>query len=197
MIHMIWGTCAAKLIHSLFCLCVLIYLDMWEGSGGIIVTLVWARILSTTTPRQRSSPKEGQQRERWQVAESPSTGVLSNHGENRNKESVFQRTDIWCWYAEIWNAVPWPGWQRLCWFECERIGRCLCPVGTNQRLQHRLNYRFTGNPNIQIYGYVADMSALMDSAEFYLTKPGGIKTMGRQGPVHRFDRCRGDIWRIE
>ena len=33
---------------------------------------------------------------------------------------------------------------------------------------------FSGDSRIHILGYVKDMSSLMDSADLYLTKPGGI-----------------------
>lgn len=46
--------------------------------------------------------------------------------------------------------------------------------GTNKRLQKALSKRYKKSPNIHIKGYVSDMSTLMDSADLYLTKPGGI-----------------------
>ena len=46
--------------------------------------------------------------------------------------------------------------------------------GTNTALQRKLEKAHAGKPNIHIEGYVRDMSALMDSADLYLTKPGGI-----------------------
>lgn len=46
--------------------------------------------------------------------------------------------------------------------------------GTNRRLYGQLSRRFASLPNVHVRGYVADMSALMDSADLYLTKPGGI-----------------------
>lgn len=46
--------------------------------------------------------------------------------------------------------------------------------GTNQSLQRQLLRKFSGQKNIHIRGYVRDMATLMDSADLYLTKPGGI-----------------------
>lgn len=46
--------------------------------------------------------------------------------------------------------------------------------GTNQSLQRQLLRKFSGQKNFHIRGYVRDMATLMDSADLYLTKPGGI-----------------------
>lgn len=46
--------------------------------------------------------------------------------------------------------------------------------GTNQRLQKKLDKQYALSSNIHIQGYVKDVSVLMDSADLYLTKPGGI-----------------------
>ena len=46
--------------------------------------------------------------------------------------------------------------------------------GTNQALQKELQSKYKGKDQIHIMGYVDDMSRLMDSADLYLTKPGGI-----------------------
>ena len=46
--------------------------------------------------------------------------------------------------------------------------------GTNERLQKKLKKICEGKRNIHILGYVQNMSMLMDSADVYLTKPGGI-----------------------
>lgn len=46
--------------------------------------------------------------------------------------------------------------------------------GTNDKLKNRLERRYTGNERMHIRGYVKDMSLVMDSADLYLTKPGGI-----------------------
>lgn len=46
--------------------------------------------------------------------------------------------------------------------------------GTNQRLQRYLERKFGDHSNLHVMGYVEDMSLLMDSADLYLTKPGGI-----------------------
>lgn len=48
--------------------------------------------------------------------------------------------------------------------------------GTNQKLCQELEQKYEGQPNIHIHGFVKDMSALMDSADLYLTKPGGLST---------------------
>ena len=46
--------------------------------------------------------------------------------------------------------------------------------GTNKKLFEQLSEQYTPNANIHILGFVDDMSLLMDSADLYITKPGGI-----------------------
>lgn len=46
--------------------------------------------------------------------------------------------------------------------------------GTNKRLRAKLVQRLGGMDNVHIRGYVENMGLLMDSADLYLTKPGGI-----------------------
>lgn len=46
--------------------------------------------------------------------------------------------------------------------------------GTNRSLQKKMTRKFRKRENVHIWGYVEDMSGLMDSADLYLTKPGGI-----------------------
>ena len=48
--------------------------------------------------------------------------------------------------------------------------------GTNRRLYRRLTRRYRADRRVQVLGYVENMSALMDSANLCLTKPGGIST---------------------
>lgn len=48
--------------------------------------------------------------------------------------------------------------------------------GRNQKLRTQLNKQFQSAPTVHIYGYVEDISALMDSADVYITKPGGLST---------------------
>lgn len=48
--------------------------------------------------------------------------------------------------------------------------------GTNTKLQGELTEEFGELPNVHIHGFVKDMSAMMDSADLYLTKPGGLST---------------------
>ena len=55
---------------------------------------------------------------------------------------------------------------------CEATVVC----GTNERLYERLAARYAGEKRIHVCGYVSDMSLLMDSADLYLTKPGGLST---------------------
>lgn len=46
--------------------------------------------------------------------------------------------------------------------------------GTNEKLKLQLEREYDTNPNVHILGYVVDMSTLIDSAELYVTKAGGI-----------------------
>lgn len=48
--------------------------------------------------------------------------------------------------------------------------------GTNAKLQNRLEKQFAAHERIHILGYVKDMALLMDSADLYLTKPGGLSS---------------------
>lgn len=61
----------------------------------------------------------------------------------------------------------------------ERLPRdCYITVicGTNRRLRRQLERDHADNTNIRIYGFRQDVSLIMDSADLYLTKPGGIST---------------------
>lgn len=48
--------------------------------------------------------------------------------------------------------------------------------GSNEKLYRRLSKRHSSNQNIHIRGYERNMPLLMDSADLYLTKPGGLST---------------------
>ena len=48
--------------------------------------------------------------------------------------------------------------------------------GTNENLQQKLEKKCRDNRNIRIEGFVKDMSVMLDSADLYLTKPGGLST---------------------
>lgn len=46
--------------------------------------------------------------------------------------------------------------------------------GTNERLREKLTRQYEKNDRVHIVGYTEDVSLYMDSADLYLTKPGGI-----------------------
>ena len=48
--------------------------------------------------------------------------------------------------------------------------------GRNHKLKKRLQFKYKYNKSIKIYGFVEDIGSLMDKADLYLTKPGGIST---------------------
>ena len=48
--------------------------------------------------------------------------------------------------------------------------------GTNDTLRQKLEKKCRDNRNIRIEGFVKDMSVMLDSADLYLTKPGGLST---------------------
>ena len=48
--------------------------------------------------------------------------------------------------------------------------------GTNEKLKEELIEKFGAISNIHIHGFVRDISAIMDSADLYLTKPGGLSS---------------------
>ena len=47
---------------------------------------------------------------------------------------------------------------------------------SNRQLLRRMERRFADKPNIHIRGFISNVSVLMDSADLFLTKPGGIST---------------------
>ena len=46
--------------------------------------------------------------------------------------------------------------------------------GSNHKLKRSLQRKYADNPSIHIHGFVTDMGMMMDSADLYLSKPGGI-----------------------
>lgn len=46
--------------------------------------------------------------------------------------------------------------------------------GTNENLRRRLSRRFAQHPGVNVLGFVKNVAELMDCADLYLTKPGGI-----------------------
>jgi len=48
--------------------------------------------------------------------------------------------------------------------------------GTNYRLKKKIEQDHADQPHIHMYGFCEDISMMMDSADLYLTKPGGIST---------------------
>ena len=69
--------------------------------------------------------------------------------------------------------------KRLAWQLTRQMGpevTLTIVCGTNHRLHRRLTRRYRANRRVRVLGYVEDMSALMDSADLCLTKPGGIST---------------------
>ena len=58
-----------------------------------------------------------------------------------------------------------------------REGQTLTIVcGTNKKLFRWMNKNFHGRRDIHVIEYTNDISLLMDSADLYLTKPGGLST---------------------
>ncbi|MDO4492313.1 MAG: glycosyltransferase [Clostridia bacterium] len=48
--------------------------------------------------------------------------------------------------------------------------------GNNKKLEKKLGKRFSVLKRVRVLGFVSDVSTLMDSADLYLTKPGGLST---------------------
>ena len=48
--------------------------------------------------------------------------------------------------------------------------------GTNENLFDKLSQHYSDKRNIHIHGFVDNISSLMDSADLYLTKPGGLSS---------------------
>lgn len=48
--------------------------------------------------------------------------------------------------------------------------------GNNSKLQQRLTEKYTAYDHIHILGFVYNISALMDSADLFVTKPGGLSS---------------------
>ena len=66
--------------------------------------------------------------------------------------------------------------------------------GTNKQLYRRLQRRFYDAKNVHVRSYVKDMALLMDSADLYLTKPGGIsvtEAASMRLPMALYRRGRG------
>ncbi len=49
--------------------------------------------------------------------------------------------------------------------------------GSNERLRHKLEKKYYNNEQIHIRGYEKNISLFLDSADVYLTKPGGISVV--------------------
>lgn len=47
---------------------------------------------------------------------------------------------------------------------------------SNRQLLRRMERKFEDRPNIHVCGYIGNVSVMMDSADLFLTKPGGIST---------------------
>lgn len=66
--------------------------------------------------------------------------------------------------------------------------------GTNEKLKEELTEKFGKYPNIHIHGFVQDMNTMMNSADLYLTKPGGLSTseaMAKGLPMVLIDTVAG------
>ena len=48
--------------------------------------------------------------------------------------------------------------------------------GTNEKLREKLTKHYREMPHVHIHGFVKKVSLLLDSADLFLTKPGGIST---------------------
>lgn len=66
--------------------------------------------------------------------------------------------------------------------------------GSNRKLYKKLSENHRNNKNIHIFGFVKDVSLLLDSADLYLTKPGGLSTaeaLAKGLPMVFFDAVSG------
>lgn len=69
--------------------------------------------------------------------------------------------------------------KRLCAWLAEQLGErqyMTVVCGTNHSLENWLRLCYAGRKNIRVLGFIEEISLLMDSADLYLTKPGGIST---------------------
>ena len=48
--------------------------------------------------------------------------------------------------------------------------------GNNEKLRRRLEEKYAARSNVHILGFVQNISALMDSADLFVTKPGGLSS---------------------
>jgi len=46
--------------------------------------------------------------------------------------------------------------------------------GTNEKLYSTLHSQYSTDPTVHVYGYIQNMELFLDSADVYITKPGGI-----------------------
>ena len=66
--------------------------------------------------------------------------------------------------------------------------------GSNQKLRNSLQRKYADKSSIHILGFVSDMGTMMDSADLYLSKPGGIsvtEAMAKALPVVFIDAVAG------
>ncbi len=63
--------------------------------------------------------------------------------------------------------------------------------GTNEKLFKRLSRRLEGNHRMHIVGYTTQVSLYMDSADLYLTKPGGISST--EAAIKRLPMLLADV----
>lgn len=67
--------------------------------------------------------------------------------------------------------------ERLVRGLARRTAGCACMTvvcGTNRRLRKRLARRYAEDPAVRVLGFTDDVPLLMDSADLFLTKPGGL-----------------------
>jgi len=48
--------------------------------------------------------------------------------------------------------------------------------GKNEKLKKKLQKEFEDNPRVEVLGFISDIDKLMDTADVFITKPGGIST---------------------
>lgn len=67
--------------------------------------------------------------------------------------------------------------EKMLEFISDQCGAQITVVcGTNKELENRLAEKYASLSHVHILGFVEDMSMLMDSADIFVTKPGGLSS---------------------
>ena len=96
---------------------------------------------------------------------------------NENAKKTFGDNEKHRHLVMMCGSMGWGPMEKLACHlakELSNIQELTVVCGTNQKLYQKLKKRFDSERRVHIRGYVEDISKLLDSADVYITKPGGI-----------------------